>query len=216
MKVALLLTGLPRKVEEGYENYWKNIVENYNTDVYLHFWEEEEYEKVLEVYNPKKYICEKPFKFTEYKIGISSSTDVEYEWKHYDVADSFRVLPMFYGWQSGYQLIEGEYDCIIRSRYDMSSPNPIKLENLDLSKINVSSYHWPVSEILDDNLCISNHKLSNMLFADLFDEFISFSKTIGTIEEFNEKNFTNILYRKDLYKHICKSNELPFQLLRKS
>lgn len=215
MKVALLLTGLPRNVHEGYENYWKNIVENYNTDVYLHFWEDGEYEKVLEVYNPKKYICETPFKFTEYKIGISTSTDVEYEWKQYDVADSFRVLPMFYGWQSGYQLIEGDYDCIIRSRYDMSSPNPIKLENLDLSKINVSSYHWCGSEILDDNLCITNHKLSDMLFSDLFDEFISFLKTVGPIEKFNEKNFTNILYRKDLYKHICKSNELPFQLLRK-
>ena len=215
MKVALLLTGLPRKVQEGYDNYWKTIIENYDTDVYLHFWEEEEYEKVLKIYNPKKYISEKPFKFTEHREGIlSSDIGVKYEWKKYDVADSFRVLPMFYGWQSGYQLIEGEYDCVIRSRYDMGSETQIKLENLDLSKINVSNHHWPNSEIIDDNLCISNKELSNILFNDLFDEFINFCKTIGTIAEFNEKNFTNILYRKDLYKHIYKSNELPFQLLR--
>jgi hypothetical protein len=204
MKVALLLTGLPRQVQEGYKQYWKNIIENYDTDVYLHFWEDEQYEKVLEVYSPKKYICQTPIEFTSYEEGILSSNN------------SFRVLPMFYGWQSGYQLIEGKYDCIIRSRYDMSSSNVIKLENLDLSKINVSNYHWPGSEILDDNLCISNQNLSDILFTDLFDEFINFSKTIGTIEQFNEKNFTNILYRKDLYKHICKSNELPFQLLRKN
>ena len=40
MKVALLLTGLARKVEEGYNHYWKHIIENYDTDVYLQFWEE--------------------------------------------------------------------------------------------------------------------------------------------------------------------------------
>ena len=212
MKVALLLTGLPRKVQEGYEQYWKNIIENYDTDVYLHFWEDEQYEKVLEVYSPKKYICEKPLDFTEYKKTILSLNDnVKYEWKQ---VDSFRVLPMFYGWQSGYQLIEGEYDCIIRSRYDMGSSNSIKLENLDLSKMNVSNYHWPGSKILDDNLCISNQELSDKLFSDLFYEFINFSKTIGKIESVNEVNFTNIIDRKDLYKYIYKSNELPFGLIR--
>jgi hypothetical protein len=205
MKVALLLTGLPRQVQEGYNDYWKNIVENYDTDVYLHFWEEEEYEKVLQVYNPKKYICQTPIEFTSYEEGILPSNN------------SFRVLPMFYGWQSGYKLIEGKYDCIIRSRYDMGFlSNPIKLEKLDLSKINISNYHWKDSEIMDDCLCISNQNLSDILFTDLFDEFINFSKKIGTIEGFNEKNFTNILYRKDLYKYICKSNELPFKLLRKN
>ena len=52
MKVALLLTGLARKVEEGYNHYWKHIIENYDTDVYLQFWEDEDYEKVLKIYNP--------------------------------------------------------------------------------------------------------------------------------------------------------------------
>ena len=38
MKVALLLSGLPRMVSEGYEQTWKHIIENYDTDVYLHAW----------------------------------------------------------------------------------------------------------------------------------------------------------------------------------
>ena len=36
MKVALLLSGLPRMVNEGYEQTWKHIIENYVTDVYMH------------------------------------------------------------------------------------------------------------------------------------------------------------------------------------
>ena len=29
MKVALMLTGLARKVEEGYKHYWKYIIDNH-------------------------------------------------------------------------------------------------------------------------------------------------------------------------------------------
>ena len=44
--------------------------------------------------------------------------------------------------EQGYNLIEGEYDCIIRSRYDLGTRTPIRLENLDLSKVNISNHHW--------------------------------------------------------------------------
>ena len=216
MKVALLLTGLPRKVQEGYTHYWKNIVENYDTDVYLHFWEDEEYEKVLEVYNPKKFIKELPFKFTQYRYGVvSPNDDMSRPLEQYDVAGNFRGFPMFYSWQVGYSLIEGKYDCIIRSRYDLGTPNPIKLENLDLSKINISNWHWGGSEIMDDNICITNQTLSDILFKDVFDEFINYSKQTGKIF-FQEKNFTEILNRKNLTNYISKTNELPFVLLREN
>lgn len=216
MKLALLLTGLPRKVEEGYNHYWKHIVENYDTDVYLHFWEDEEYEKVLQVYNPKKYIQQKPFKFTEYISGIvSPNDDMSRPIPQYDVAGNFRGFPMFYSWQVGYNLIEGEYDCIIRSRYDLGAPNPIKLENLDLTKINVSAYHWPGSPITDDNICVTNQQNADIIFKNVFNEFVSHHKTTGVIG-FQEKNFMEILMRRGIFENVHKSMELPFQLLREN
>lgn len=216
MKVALLLTGLPRKVQEGYTHYWKNIVENYDTDVYLHFWEDEEYEKVLEVYNPKKFIKEIPFKFTEYRCGVvSPNDDMSRPIEQYDVAGNFRALPMFYSWQTGYNLIEDEYDCIIRSRYDLGTLNQIKLENLDLTKINTSGMHWPGKPIFDDNLCITNQSNANIIFKNVFNEFVTHIKTMGIIN-FAEKNFTEILQRKGLFDDTIKTNELPFQLLREN
>ena len=216
MKVALLLTGLPRKVQEGYTHYWKNIVENYDTDVYLHFWEDEEYEKVLEVYNPKKFIKEIPFKFTEYRCGVvSPNDDMSRPIEQYDVAGNFRALPMFYSWQTGYNLIEDEYDCIIRSRYDLGTLNEIKLENLDLTKINTSGMHWPGKPIFDDNLCITNQSNANIIFKNVFNEFVTHIKTTGIIN-FAEKNFTEILERKGLFDDTIKTNELPFQLLREN
>ena len=216
MKVALLLTGLPRKIEEGYEHYWKNIVENYDTDVYLHFWEDEEYKKVLNVYNPVKFVKEIPFKFTEYCYGVvSPNDDMSRPLEQYDVAGNFRALPMFYSWQTGYNLIEGEYDCIIRSRYDLGTPNQIKLENLDLTKINTSGIHWPGHLIFDDNLCITNQSNANKIFKNVFNEFVAHIKSTGIIN-FAEKNFTEILERKGLFDDTIKTNELPFELLREN
>ena len=43
-----MLSGLPRKVNEGYNATWKHIIENYDTDVYLHAWKDEEWEKLFE------------------------------------------------------------------------------------------------------------------------------------------------------------------------
>jgi hypothetical protein len=122
---------------------------------------------------------------------------------------------MFYSWQVGYNLIDGNYECIIRSRYDLGSPIPFKLENLDLTKLNISNNHWPNSPITDDNLCITSQPIAEILFPNIFDEFIYHSKQIGKIE-FQEKNFMEILNRKDLYKYVYKTNDLPFQLLREN
>ena len=66
---------------------------------------------------------------------------------------------------------------------------------------------------MDDNLTITNQKFADILFKDVFDEFISYAKSYGKIF-FQEHNFTKILHRKGLSEHICKTNELPFDLLR--
>ena len=42
MKVALMLTLCSEKVEEGYNNYWKYIIDNHDVDFYLHCWKDEE------------------------------------------------------------------------------------------------------------------------------------------------------------------------------
>ena len=61
MKIAIMLTGLARKVQEGYDSFWKGIIENNDVDLYLHAWEtkpdgitnNEDSDDVLKVYpNP--------------------------------------------------------------------------------------------------------------------------------------------------------------------
>ncbi len=212
MKVAIAISGLPRKVEEGYNQFWKSIIEKYNADVYLHFWEDEEYEKILSLYNPKKYICEKPFSFADYVNGLEADESLSRPTKPYDVAGNFRGFPMFHGWQKVCSLVEGDYDYVIRGRYDLGGS--CKLEKIDKNKINVSSMHWGGGhEICDDNLCVSNSDLYRKIYYDAFDNLIEDAREIGRIY-FQEKNFTRMIQRKGLYNLVVKNPDLQFNLLR--
>jgi hypothetical protein len=219
MKVALVISGLARKVEEGYTQYFKNIIDNYDTDVYLHYWEDtnyDEYKKVLDVYSPKKYIALKPFSFEKYQIGISVANGMDSTSRpmpEYGIKGCFNSLPIFYGWQSAFNLIEEKYDCIIRSRYDIGNDDMVFLDMLDLNKINISAHHWSGSEIPDDNLLITNQLNANLLLSDIFDTHIKIIQSEKVIY-FNEFNFMNILKEKKLYNLINKSNQLKFSLLR--
>jgi hypothetical protein len=202
MKVALLISGLARNVEEGYETYFKHIIENYKTDVYLHYWEDGEWEKVLKIYKPKKYVCVEPFPFTKYKYGVESPEPIHNHLakpiQPYDVHGNYISLPMFYGWQSVYSLVEGNYDCVIRTRYDLGWDTPIYLENFDLNKINVSITGTAHKNtlIVDDNIMVTNQSLSEKLLNDIFDFFTTYIKNKGVIY-YPESNLTNILIEKE-------------------
>ena len=211
MKVAIVISGLARKVEEGYDQFWKQIIEKYNPDVYLHFWEDEEYEKVLQVYNPKKYICEKPFSFKMYIDGIEADEFLSRPTLPYEVKGNFRGHPMFWGWQKASTLLEEDYDYVIRGRYDLTGY--CQLESVDPNKINVSAWHWPGSLICDDNLYVSNSQLYKKVHSDAFDNLVEDSIKSGRIY-FQEKNFTGMLDRKQLSNLIVKHPHLKFNLLR--
>lgn len=214
MKVALLLSGLARNVSEGYRTYFRQLIEEYDVDVYCHFWEDGEWDQVLKHYSPVKYICDKPFPFDNHKMNVESPGDAfARPITPYNVAGNFTALPMFYGWQRVYSLVDGDYDCIIKSRYDLGWDTAPDLLSLDLTKINVSNHHWTNDEILDDNLLITNGDLARKLFLDIFNEFTKTIKEEGVIY-FPEKNFTKLVVKRGLYQFVHKSNNLPFKLLR--
>jgi hypothetical protein len=214
MKIAILLSGLPRKIKDGFEQYWSPIINNYETDVYLHYWEDEEYNEVLKYYNPKKYICEKPFDFGIFKKNIISINDqFARPDSNYNVAGNFYSLPMFWGWQQVYNLVEGNYDYVIRSRYDIGWDYPLDLNHIYPNYINISNQHWANSNILDDNLTICNSNLAKNLYTNIFNNFIDLIRE-NNIIEFAEKNYTNLIKKKNLENFVYKNNNMNFKLLR--
>jgi hypothetical protein len=214
MKVALLLSGLPRKVNEGYELSWKHIIDNYDTDVYLHAWKDEEWETISETYpNAKSIQIQEPFKFTKYKEGISlPHFDRSRPLPQYDVMSCFRQLPMFYSWQTVYKPMFDsmvEYDVVIRSRYDLKFIKSIDLANLDVTKLN----HNDSFTFFDDNICITNKQNADVMFFNIFDELILHSKEVGVLNS-AEASWTKLLELKNMKDIIHKTSLLHFELLR--
>lgn len=216
MKIALLLSGLPRMVKEGYEQTWKNIIKNYDTDIYLHAWKDEEWEMVNQIYpNVKSVQIQEPFKFTKYKEGIKlPHSDKSRPLPKYDVMSCFRQLPMFYSWQMVYKPMYDsmiDYDVIIRSRYDLGIINLIDLENLNMSNIN-HTYH---GNFFDDNLCITNKINADIIFRNIFNDVIKYSVESGLLNT-AESSWTLMLEKYELKHLAVKDKKLYFDLLRKN
>tara|TARA_B100000674_G_scaffold433250_1_gene391538 strand:- start:938 stop:1648 length:711 start_codon:yes stop_codon:yes gene_type:complete len=225
MKVALMLTGLARKVQEGFDGYWKYIIENNDVDLYLHAWESkpdkitnnEDSDDVLKVYpNPKYINIQKPIKFTKYREGIKTPRDDKSRpLVDFDVFSNFRAFPMLYGWQETYKKIQEsniKYDCIIRSRYDIAGLN-LEISDYDLTKIYTSNSHWPNSPIHDDNFYMSNQENSDKVFPTIFDNIVDYNREQGIMDG-AEQNFTKYLHRIQLYDNAIKHDGINFDLLR--
>lgn len=217
MKVALLLTGLPRKVNEGYQHTWKHIIENYDTDVYIHTWRDEEWDKVPQVYSFAKSIqLQEPFKFTKYKEGIKlPHTDKSRPIPQYDVMSCFRQLPMFYSWQMGYKPLYDsmiDYDVVIRSRYDLGI-----YQSIDLSQYNMDLINHSIggAQFFDDNLCITNKQNSDILFYNVFDNVIKNGRETGILNS-AESSWTGVLERCNLINKSTRHSLLRFSLLREN
>ncbi len=167
---------------------------------------------VLNLAKYKKYISEKPFSFADYVNGLEADESLSRPTKPYDVAGNFRGFPMFHGWQKACELVEGDYDYVIRGRYDLGGY--CNLENVNPNNINVSAWHWGGGhEMCDDNLYVSNSDLYRKIHYDAFDNLIEDAIKLGRIY-FQEKNFTRMIQRKNLYDSVVKHPDLQFNLLR--
>lgn len=127
MKIAICISGQPRNFKQSYISLKKYFLDKYNCDVYFHTWKtptfestnfgggnhqysltEQDYRDLIDLYQPKNYILEQPIVFdaSGYKCPI---------WRQ----PLNNTLSMFYSIYESFQLIEGEYDYVIRTRFDI-------------------------------------------------------------------------------------------------
>jgi len=187
MKIAVCISGQPRNYEKGYQELKKWFLDRYNCDIYIHTWKgktmeaghkyakersyefiEEDYNQILELFQPTDYHFQKPIPF--------DNTDIKGPTIGYKLNSA---LSASYSIYAAYQLAKQsniEYDLIIRTRFDLEftdyiSPECIFLKNLsllDFNKINLFEYPkteegYPtrLSEV-DDLFAIGNPKVSEV------------------------------------------------------
>jgi hypothetical protein len=127
MKIAICISGQPRNFKQSYESLKLNFLDKYDCDVYFHTWEtsnfestnfgvgayrfsvdENGYDELVELYKPKNFILEKPIVFdaSGYTCPI---------WRQ----PLNNTLSMYYSIYKSFQLIDGDYDYVVRTRFDI-------------------------------------------------------------------------------------------------
>tara|TARA_Y100001972_G_C7619401_1_gene310595 strand:+ start:135 stop:878 length:744 start_codon:yes stop_codon:yes gene_type:complete len=182
-KIALCLSGYigstdkfppndGRKINlnEGYSYIKKNIIQDYDVDIFVHSWDTEYSDKILKTYNPKSYIIEPQipkFKIDHTKIDKNSS--ITAEGKNYSLKD------MVFGCQSqkysrmkvvelksNYEKDNNfEYDFVFLTRFDLAFLEPFIYENLSREKVYVAG---PArNESINEFYYLSNSKNMNFI-----------------------------------------------------
>ena len=137
MRIALCLSGQSRFVEEGYYFLFKNLFDFKNIDVFVHTWEDNECDKVLDFYNPISYIIEPQ----RYDITFDNK-NLDYKQENAN-SGNFVHYSMFYSMKKSNELklnYETEnnfkYDCVIKSRFDNALLNELDVASYNLSNLN--------------------------------------------------------------------------------
>lgn len=120
MKIALCMSGQPRSLEAGFEYHKRNLLDQYQVDVFVHSWHSTFDTKVLDLYKPVSYLYESP-KFFEYNQKWS---DIE---RRRDIGGwtPRSIVSMWYSVYKSNELkseyenkFNFKYDWVIRSRFD--------------------------------------------------------------------------------------------------
>ena len=124
MKIALCLSGYfdsltdsSSKGIDGYDHLKRHVFSKGDVDVYIHSWDIENEQQIKKLYNPKHSVFEQQIDFS----------DIIKE-KGYDQIPNPPRSPQtiyshFYSTSESFKHIQGEYDWIIKSRFDIGRIN---------------------------------------------------------------------------------------------
>ena len=187
MKVAVCISGQPRNYERGYQELKKWFLDKYDCDVYIHTWKdktmeaghkyvkertyefiEDDYNRILELYQPKDYFFQKPIPFDTKEIKGPTI--------RYKLNSTLSASYSIYAASQLVKLSGIDYDLVIRTRFDLEftdyiSPECIFLKDLSLLDPNkISLFEYPKTEEgyptrlseVDDLFAVGSPKVSEV------------------------------------------------------
>lgn len=149
----MTISGQARFAKLGHKFFKKNLKNFKDIDVFIHTWEDHDYEEAISLYNPKDYITQKQIKEELVNDPEGDVQNIDYtqadagsgNWVHYS---------MFYSMQKSYELIPPGYDIIIRTRFDVAL----------LQKFDIFKEVYSANTLYAPDVCRNKAVLSDWLF----------------------------------------------------
>ena len=138
MKIAVCISGQPRSYTKGYEYLKKNVLDRYDTDIFIHTWKNKVYDikDVIDLYNPVDYITD--------ELSIFDKDDLNRKYTNTPDPEKFPPSNMVYAYYSLFQscllkikneIVSNQYDWVIKTRFDYAINGVIPFDKMDKTKI---------------------------------------------------------------------------------
>jgi len=181
MKVCLLLSGNMRNATETFPSFKSNLLDRYDTDVFISTWNSHNVHQSINLFNPISVDIE------NYEAGFESKWKQLVSHNEYKLETNANLVSMISMWyktlranqlKKKYENLMGvKYDLILKTRPDIILEEPIELIQSDSLAI---PFGWDWSEGINDLMAWGNQ--SNMeTYCELFYSFVSLSNSMDKI-----------------------------------
>lgn len=172
MKTALLISGLPRCIDQGYHDILNCLMIPNDPDIFIHTWGDPKdqalKDKITNYFNPKMLVIEPPKIIHNTHINIDRMLK-----KHAAGYGAFKFIEMVYSmWWSILQanlLKESNrlehnihYDWVIRARFDISYTKPIQCKQYNPDVLNIADRPGLPLEMVDDRFAFASNTIMNL------------------------------------------------------
>ena len=181
MKVCLLLSGGMRTATETFTSFKSNLLDRYDTDVFISTWNYDNVYESIDLFNPISFDVE------NYEAGFQSKWETLVTHNQHKLETNANLVSMISMWyktlrvnqlRTQYENLMGfKYDLIIKTRPDIKIEEPINL----IQSPNLSiPYGWDWSGGINDLMAWGNQ--SNMqVYCELFYMFIELANSMNKI-----------------------------------
>ena len=204
MRVALCLTGKAGTKSKwgageptmdiariGFKHFKENLIDCNDVDVFLHCWDKQFREELVDLYSPKGYLFQEQFDFSR----IAKLQNMTH----------FATMSKAYSNKKGLQIVRKyeekhkiKYDAVILSRFDLALQRRVVLdeENLDLNKIyhnGPDPLHVEAPENCWGPCCDPQDKINycigDLIFVSNSDNMNKFSNLYDYVQTYNLNSF---------------------------
>lgn len=188
MKIALCFNGQLRSYRDIYEYIEKNVLNNFDTDIFFHTWDDPNLEDAVNLYKPKLYKSE-PLVNENFPLNKYRSPS-----EHFRKTTFFQFYSLFKAFQlkREYEIQNNfTYDVVIRNRFDSAINFIPKLNEMDPNKIYLpSDLVGLVEDVVSDYFAYSSSHIMDQ-YSSIYVNF-DFLYNNGTMFNSEQMCFANL------------------------
>ena len=228
MKIALLLSGQPRRYRHGYHELRRWFLERYDIDVYMHAWKAKEFHKynffndgqlekvhhvedklytnLIDWYKPKSYLFENSIQFDQ--AGMKGPNNQRLN----------SQMGMWMSLKRAWDLMDNsgvQYDLILKTRYDLLYTHIVAANCSllkDMTQLDPNYLHhfgyadsWEHGDYqMNDQLAVGGYDVMK-IYCNLFPAML---RTIFVDPEY-KNNYIDMFINETLIFHHLKMNNVP-------